>query len=209
MGKGQSKRPYGILGILILSVILFTGALSTPSFTSQSNEIIDDSIEEFTFGFVQLSSAAHITETYATTSSSNTSSEPPDILLLEITTSGTIPQQPDAYINSVLGFGYAWLDSTTFPSSATSATIHPQLDDGYMIPNNWHTHNMVIDANGCISQLNELAAGVMVNGQTISVITTEGFSAVDTSNLQSAISFEIVNDSTTCPAPLSGLKVVL
>ena len=43
--------------IQIFSVILFTGALSISGFSSQQNEIIDDSIQDFTFELVQLSYA--------------------------------------------------------------------------------------------------------------------------------------------------------
>lgn len=204
------KRLNSILAIPILSVVLFTGALSIPGFTSQSNEVIDDSIQDFTFGLIQLSSATHITETYASITSSNVSYLVPglDLLQFDITASGTIPSEPDAYINATLGFGYAWLDSIEFPSNAVSATIHPQLNDGNLVPEIWHVHSIVVNSDGCISEMNELPGGVMTNGQTISATTTESISPVNMINFQSAISFEIVTDSTTCPAPLSGLKMV-
>jgi len=54
---GQSRILFSKYTIAILSVILFTGVLSILGFSSQSNEIIDDPIEKFTFGIVQLSSA--------------------------------------------------------------------------------------------------------------------------------------------------------
>jgi len=56
---GQSKV-YSVYGIALFSAILFTGILPIPGFLSQSNEIIDDSIQEFTFGLIQLSSATFL-----------------------------------------------------------------------------------------------------------------------------------------------------
>lgn len=194
----RAKRKSVVYSMPFLTVLVIISLSSNQDF-----------IQEFTFGLVQFSSATHMAATYANVTSTNISSLPPgDILKLDLTASGTIPQEPDAYINSVLGFGYGWLDSTTFPSNAVTATIHPQLNDGNLVPNMWHTHSIVVNSDGCISELNQLPGGVIINGQTISVITPGATSPVNATNFQSAISFETVMDSTTCPSPMSGLKAV-
>jgi len=44
--------------LVLITVVTIFGVSGLPGLNSSSNEIIDDSIQEFTFGLVQLSSAA-------------------------------------------------------------------------------------------------------------------------------------------------------
>jgi len=119
---GHSKQLNGIFRITILSVVLFTGALSTPSFTSQSNEIIDDSIEEFTFGLVQLSSAAN----HARTSVSYAGGPTPPIPPFEAALFTTEASGPCS-ITALNGVGLQFATFSTslqeFPTETTSFVV--------------------------------------------------------------------------------------
>jgi len=57
MGQSRAINYY----IILLTVVTILGVSGVPGLNSSSNEIIDDSIQEFTFGLVQLSSATHVT----------------------------------------------------------------------------------------------------------------------------------------------------
>jgi len=153
-------------------------------------------------------SATHITQSYGTvTASSVTPYILGENISFEVTTQGTIPLTPDAYISSTLAFGYAWLDSTSFPADAVAATIHPAMTDTSPDPNVWHTHNVTLDANGCVTSMPDLQSVFGTNDNFMPVNAMES-TVVTPSTFQSTSSFEFVTDTTTCPAPLNGLRMV-
>jgi len=91
---GQSKRLKSICGTSVLFVALFTGILSISGFSSPSNEIIDDSIQEFTFGLVQLSSATHETGHPSGSLSNVTPADGADVNSGQIEGDATIDNNP-------------------------------------------------------------------------------------------------------------------
>ena len=62
LGMGQSRLLGSVYGVSILSVILFAGTLSITGFSSQPNEVINDTIQGFTFGSIQFASATHVAD---------------------------------------------------------------------------------------------------------------------------------------------------
>jgi len=207
MGFRVSRFNIGTVGLF--SLILFTGVLSIPGFSSQSNEVIDDSIEQLSFDLIQLSFATHSTEAYANVTASNVTPyiSGDAMTNFEVTAQDTIPNTPDPYINSIEAFGYAWLDSASFPANAVVSTIHPLMNDSFAAPHAWHTHDVVLNADGCVSTLDSLESLITIENNVILTLAVEP-SVVTSSNFQSASSFEFVTDTTTCPAPLNGLRMV-
>lgn len=129
------------------------------------------------------------------------------INVFEVITAANIPQVPDTYINNTLAFGYAWRNSTTFPSNAVVATIHPNANLDSQNPNLWHPHTTTINSAGCITGLTTSQAAVSIsdNGLWMKMNATEA--VVSSSSFISASSFKLVSDSTNCPSPLPGLRM--
>ena len=150
MDMGHNKRLFSIFTISILSVVLFTGALSIPGFTSQSNQVINDSNQKFTFGLIQYSfGASHPSYSDVTgyTSSLELGFDGTNYSTAfngTVTTTANIPQSPDSYINSTLAFGYTWT-LTTDPMQAAIAMIHVSGVDPSS-PSVWHTHTATIES---------------------------------------------------------------
>jgi len=206
MGFRVSRFNIGAVGLF--SLILFTGVLSIPGFSSQPNEIIDDFFEQFSFDLIQLTFATTHTPAYSNVTSSSVSVEPPgDFMRFEAITAGTVPDSLDSYINSTQSFGYAWLDSVSFPANAVVSVMHSSENDSASQQLSWHGHNYQLDSNGCLSVVEDASYFVSQNDNVMTMYTV-GAINVNQSTFQSTSSFELVLDSTNCPAPLNGLKLV-
>ena len=115
---------------------------------------------------------------------------------LTVTATEDIPRFPDSFIESVLGFGFAWLDG----NDAIVAAIHPEFDDSNQNPKAWHTHTVEIGDGGCV-EVHDSQGGVKIDGDTMTLQISAQF-AGDIEPTQVA-SFELVADE-NCD---SGAKV--
>jgi hypothetical protein len=107
---------------------------------------------------------------------------------LTATTEGDIAKKPDDFINSVLGFGFAWLDG----NEGIVAAIHPDFDDSNQNPNAWHTHTVTLDGDNCVT-VEDSQGGVIIKGNTITLQLSKQF----TGNIEpagQAVSFKLVED---------------
>jgi hypothetical protein len=106
---------------------------------------------------------------------------------LTATTEGDIPKKADDFINSVLGFGFAWLDG----NEGIVAAIHPDFDDSNQNPNAWHTHTVTLDGDNCVT-VEDSQGGVIIKGNTITLQLSKQF----TGNIEpgQAVSFKLVED---------------
>ena len=95
---------------------------------------------------------------------------------LSVTTDGSIPKQPDAFIGENAIVGFAWVDGNTW--TALVATIHPVIGrDSNQRPDSWHLHTVTLSPAGatapndvCLVSVDTTpAAGVNVQGSTFSV----------------------------------------
>jgi hypothetical protein len=106
---------------------------------------------------------------------------------LTVTTDGDIAKKPDDFINSVLGFGFAWLDG----NEAIVAAIHPDFDDSNQNPNAWHTHTVTLDGDNCVD-VDDSQGGVIIKGNTITLQLSKQFTGnIDPTD---AVSFKLVED---------------
>jgi hypothetical protein len=99
-----------------------------------------------------------------------------------------IPKKPDDFINSVFGFGYAWLDE----NKGIVAAIHPTFDDSNQNPKAWHTHTVTIAENGCVA-VDHSQGGVIIKGNTLTLQFPKEFAG----NIEpggQAVSFKLVED---------------
>ena len=106
---------------------------------------------------------------------------------LTATTEGDIPKKADDFINSVLGFGFAWLDG----NEGIVAAIHPDFDDSNQNPKAWHTHTVTLDGDNCVT-VEDSQGGVIIKGNTITLQLSKQF----TGNIEpgQAVSFKLVED---------------
>lgn len=92
---------------------------------------------------------------------------------LSVDAAGDIPRQPDAFIQSVAVFGYAWADLAT--GKGIVAVIHPTIGrDSKQNPDGWHTHPVQLTggttATGgtsdfCIVSIGRSQAGIAIQGE--------------------------------------------
>jgi hypothetical protein len=108
-----------------------------------------------------------------------------------------IPKKADDFINSVLGFGYAWLDG----NEGIVAAIHPTFDDSNQNPKAWHTHTVTIAGNNCV-EVEDSQGGVVIKGNTLTLQFPKEFAG----NIEpgDAVSLKLVKDD-SCE---SGARVV-
>jgi len=106
---------------------------------------------------------------------------------LTVTTEGDIPKKADDFINSVLGFGFAWLDG----NEAIVAVIHPDFDDSNQNPKAWHTHTVTLDGDNCVT-VEDSQGGVIIKGNTLTLQFPKEFAG----NIEpgDAVSFKLVED---------------
>jgi hypothetical protein len=107
---------------------------------------------------------------------------------LTVTTGGDIPKKPDDFINSVLGFGFAWLDG----NEGIVAVIHPDFDDSNQNPNAWHTHTVTVDGDKCGTG-EDAQGGVIIKGNTLTLQFPKQF-AGNIEPTGDAVSFKLVED---------------
>jgi len=119
--------------------------------------------------------------------------------IYEVTTNGPIPQVQDNYINSTLGFGYAWFDSSS-PTNAVIEMSHQPGLDSYANPNAWHSHVATLNSTSACSGVgNELeiisltsATNVIfeIVDNTLRMAVTDG--TVTNQSFDSTMSFQIL-----------------
>ena len=107
---------------------------------------------------------------------------------LTATTGGDIPKKADDFINSVLGFGFAWLDG----NKGIVAVIHPTFDDSNQNPNAWHTHTVTLDGDNCVT-VEDSQGGVIIKGNTLTLQFPKEF-AENIEPAGQAVSFKLVAD---------------
>ena len=95
---------------------------------------------------------------------------------LTVTTDGSIPKQPDAFINGNAIVGVAWLDADTM--TALVATIHPVIGrDSNQRPDQWHVHTVTLSGSGasapndvCLVSVDSTpTAGINIQGSVLSI----------------------------------------
>ena len=129
-------------------------------------------------------------------------------LFLSVTAASAIPRFPDNFIQSVLVFGYAWVDTTT--GHGIVAAIHPSFRDSNQNPAAWHTHTVILtsgtsSSNFCIQQLGTSQAGLSIINNKLSVNIATMQSGSISPNV--AASFVVQPDS-GCAATGLGVKVL-
>ncbi len=132
-------------------------------------------------------------------------------LLLSVSTKGTIPRFPDAYINSVLAFGYAWVDTST--GTGVVLVIHPSFVDSLENPTGWHTHAILLttgtaESTFCLVSATDAQGGIVIAGSSAALGEPEMYSGVPASDLGVAAAF-IAQPDSSCPASSTGLGVVV
>jgi len=103
-----------------------------------------------------------------------TAATTPGSIQLSVTTGGNIPRFPDSFIQSVLVFGYAWVNTNN--GQGLVAAIHPSFRDSFQNPNAWHTHTVVLSgpttaSNFCIQQLGTSQGGLTIINNVLGVNT--------------------------------------
>ncbi len=132
-------------------------------------------------------------------------------LLLSVSTEGAIPRFPDAYMNSVLAFGYAWVDATT--GAGVVLVIHPSFVDSLENPTGWHTHAIALTTGTakstfCLVSATDAQGGIVVAGSSATLKEPDVYSGVSASDLSVAAAFVAQPDS-GCPTSSTGLGVVV
>jgi hypothetical protein len=129
-------------------------------------------------------------------------------LLLSVSTVGNIPRFPDSFIDSVLVFGYAWVNTNN--GQGVVAAIHPNFKDSFQNPSAWHTHTVSLSrgtstSNFCIQQLGTSEAGVSIINNFLGV----NIGIAQAGNLIPNVgaSFVVQSDS-GCTATELGVKVL-
>jgi hypothetical protein len=131
-------------------------------------------------------------------------------LLLTVDASGDIPRFPDAYIESVAVFGYAWVDANT--GRGIVAVIHPLIGrDSRQNPDGWHTHPVQLAAgaafNFCVVSIGGSQAGLSIQGDELSVrVNEQGFN-LSAGDLDVAAAF-IVRQDAGCTGTGLGVEVL-
>ena len=170
----KNNRKTAQLFGLILSSILAIGLIGAPPALAQDTpgytEVTDSSAEE-TNGKIKLT----------------------------VTTDEDIPRLPDDFIDSVAGFGFAWLDSQ---GKGIVAAIHPDFDDSAQNPNAWHTHTVEVDGN-CAS-VGDSQGGVKIKDNTMTLQVPKQFAG--DLNLGDAVAFKIV-ENTACEEDEAQIEV--
>jgi hypothetical protein len=147
-------------------------------------------------------------------SSSITPNPSGNVLTFSATAGGNIPHVPDAFINSVPVFGYAWVETfpPVTPTDAVIVTIHPLAGrDSTQDPDLWHPHNAILDANACVIGLTgvtspNIQGGVAVNGDTINVKLRANQVTVNQNTVSAVAAFQ-VNAVGIGVCPATGLQV--
>ena len=136
----------------------------------------------------------------------------PGSLHLQVDASGAIPRFPDAFINSVAVFGYAWADLGT--GKGIVAVIHPTIGrDSRQNPDGWHTHPVELgggtapggESDFCIVSIGRSQGGISIQDDVLRVEMAERWAGIPAASLDVAASF-IVQADEGCT---SGLGVAI
>lgn len=121
-----------------------------------------------------------------------------DALILSLQASWFIPRFPDAYVNSVPVYGYAWADLDT--GKAVIVAIHPPIGrDSHQNPDGWHTHPVRVatgtpDSDFCVADVGTSQGGIAVRGGNLLVVVPAHDAGVAAEDLDVAASFEVRPD---------------
>ena len=134
-----------------------------------------------------------------TTVTSATADQKGGSLKLSVTTGGDIPRFPDAFVNSVLVFGYAWADLDT--GKVILATIHPSIGrDSNQNPDAWHTHPGLLgagtgDSDFCVLSLGTSQGGISIKGDTMKLNISTNQAGVTLAELDGAVGFTVIGEA--------------
>lgn len=119
---------------------------------------------------------------------------------LSVTTNGSIPKQPDGFINDNAIVGIAWADLGT--GTALVATIHPVIGrDSSQRPDQWHLHTVQLAGGAtapndfCIvAVVTTPTAGIRVQGSTMTIDIDAGKLPVSPAAFDAAVGFTVHGD---------------
>jgi hypothetical protein len=131
-------------------------------------------------------------------------------LHLTVNTAGDIPRHPDAFIQSVAVFGYAWADLAT--GQGIVAVIHPAIGrDSRQNPDGWHTHPVQLAAGTaasdfCVVSIGRSQAGIAIQDDLMRTNIALQWAGINPGALDVAAAF-VVQPDAACSG--SGLGVLL
>jgi hypothetical protein len=120
-------------------------------------------------------------------------------LHLSVDAAGDIPRHPDAFINSVAVFGYAWVDGQT--SRGVVAVIHPSIGrDSRQNPDGWHTHPVSLlpgtqSSTFCIGSIGRSQGGIAIHDDVLWLHISERWAGITADELDLAASFIVQADA--------------
>jgi hypothetical protein len=137
-----------------------------------------------------------------------TAATTPGSVMLSVTTGGNIPRFPDSFIQSVLVFGYAWVNTNN--GQGLVAVIHPNFKDSFQNPSAWHTHTVVLSSgtstsNFCIQQLGTSEGGLTIINNVLGVNTGTAQAGTFVPNVGASF---VVQHDPGCTATGLGVKVL-
>lgn len=163
--------------------------------------------------------AAHSPSQAKSSGEIGTTSTPPDYTQLDAATArgnaGTlslgvdvraaIPRFPDAYVQSVAVFGYAWLDADL--TTGVVAVVHPVIGrDSNQNPAAWHTHPVHLtagtdDSDLCVASIGTSEGGISIRSDALALQISNRTAGVAASDLAIAAAF-IVQEDAGCSSTL-------
>jgi hypothetical protein len=131
-------------------------------------------------------------------------------LRLAVNAGGEVPRFPDAFINSVPVFGYAWVDLAT--GVGVVATIHPLIGrDSNQNPRAWHAHQVQLSAGAafdfCIASLGTSQGGLTLQADELGLNVALHQAGVSAEALDVAAAF-VVQPDAGCVATGLGVDVL-
>lgn len=132
-----------------------------------------------------------------------------DALLLRVETDAAIPRFPDAYVESVAIFGFAWVDVDT--GRVLASTIHPMIGrDSHQNPDSWHTHPATVLAGTvrsafCVATVGTSQGGMALSGGAMGLAVPASQAGLGVDAIDLVASFEVHPDSGCA----SGLGVIV
>jgi len=135
-------------------------------------------------------------------SSSTVTAQSPMVTKATVVTNGDIPRN-----TNVFG-GYAFPIVGNPSWGFLGITTHDPARDSHQNPVGWHPHLVNVDGSLCIKGVSLATnGGITIKGDTLMlrIPNTEIGGIISSST---AFAFFIVVDTTTCPSPLPGLKLV-
>lgn len=135
----------------------------------------------------------------------------PGSLHLSINAAGDIPRHPDAFIQSVAVFGYAWADLDA--GKAVVTVIHPLIGrDSRQNPDSWHTHPVQLTtgtsaSSFCIVTIGRSQAGIAIRDDILRTNVSLHWAGLSASALDVAAAF-IVQVDPGCTATGLGVLVL-